>query len=709
MSVLKRYGHLAVYLGLIVLVPQSSFALKCYVVSGLDFDHNGAFSNVKQYYSYKNANVRGEKCIIVDCYRNKTCTYSLEAQLTQLKNLESSSPDQRKNDIAIFQVGHGNEGGSVQLNGGTEENVFSFLNDLAKERKVFANLDSCFSGDVMREKLLWDMTNKSNSDSTKNLCLQTSSNFNRTSNALAPDPMYYLNVHKHSQKEIKNGKDLAKSMLANNAKWMNSTQSSMPQFPDVRIYPSQMMSSASTWSRLGLDQYLYAKNKGHADAYLLLDLQYFDSTISDSFQSGALGFKNEMNKRSYEYYKKRGVLEDDFEIPDTLGAEYIKLTRAENVNAQLITDKIMELMAVIENHMSNIQEHSYADFLKLMSLPLHNHGDYFDATTFQHLRTLDQIARQELKTRLTIHDFEFMMKNFPDLMKKSLTRELIEIETKLRELNRNGQQDSLKYTSSILGTILNFKSGNVYSDIAKSFEKMTSAKYELGTVLISLPRMLPEKNREDWMVIKLQDASRLDSNFPPFSDYYTTDQLNNYLRQNIINNADFTEVDENPYKERRKALVAALFNATEIGGEEHKSERYESAWNAWQVRTLERHDSQFGSEHFSILNHSLLDETRYQACQNFVFPTPFSMARPEYEIFVTTHPKKIIGIKILPSQIKTLKIYDLSRNVVPESTYTTKHMKESVTIDYSKLKLGTYILVLTDNTETNQIRKFVSN
>lgn len=159
---MDRYKSLLIF---IFFSLKSVFAFDCYVVSDFEnFKGNTREFALKHMplLHTKTSIINGQQCVIVNSW----------------DNLKSSIEKHSKKDseLVIYQGSHGGPGGKIYINNETVpgEKILTILNDLSDSRKVFAALESCHSGDILKMKIRSDSLN---SNSTKNLCLFTSSNF----------------------------------------------------------------------------------------------------------------------------------------------------------------------------------------------------------------------------------------------------------------------------------------------------------------------------------------------------------------------------------------------------------------------------------------------------------------------------------------------------------------------------------------------------
>lgn len=117
----------------------------CFVISGAKFDHNGALRRLSNAEKTGRYSFAGYQCRIFDSYA---------ALKTYLPNagIPYDSP------IFIIQTAHGGMGGTGQLNGGTlsANQINKEIRDISANYRVAFLNQSCYSGSVLQEKLIWD-------------------------------------------------------------------------------------------------------------------------------------------------------------------------------------------------------------------------------------------------------------------------------------------------------------------------------------------------------------------------------------------------------------------------------------------------------------------------------------------------------------------------------------------------------------------------
>ncbi len=184
----------------------------CVIISGAKIDHNNVFD--LPMYKQDTINIGNHNCTIVDGWT--------EAVLIA----EMLPPG----DLLIVQGTHGGSDGTFACNSGdaTADEVLTNLNRLSKRHKVGAAIDSCFSGEIMRKKLIADVGEETKN--LENLCLVTSSQLGRITYGGKNDLSNVLS-------RAKAGQTLEQIFLESN---------------------SGMISSAA-WSEAGIPQYLMNK------------------------------------------------------------------------------------------------------------------------------------------------------------------------------------------------------------------------------------------------------------------------------------------------------------------------------------------------------------------------------------------------------------------------------------------------------------------
>lgn len=125
---------------------------ECIVISGLEKDESNAF------WSFKDQNLY------------KGCTI-----YKSIKEFSKTGPKDKVIDLRV--ISHGKEDGTLRCDAGDETpaEVINTLNSIGENNKIFVSLDSCYSEQVLKEKVLQDHKNLSSSKAQNNLCLYASS------------------------------------------------------------------------------------------------------------------------------------------------------------------------------------------------------------------------------------------------------------------------------------------------------------------------------------------------------------------------------------------------------------------------------------------------------------------------------------------------------------------------------------------------------
>jgi hypothetical protein len=209
--------------GLILLSSYPLLAAECVVISGIDNDGNGAFSD-RNILDPKTSIIAGKKCKVLDGWKE------LDAYVTSMK-LKAGS------DLMIVLGAHG---GSREVDGKkivefscnidapNANQVMDELEKLSKTYKVGAVVDSCYSGDIMRKKLIRDHGNPSLAD---NLCLYTSSSMGRVTFKADNDPLSLLEKAKAGD-----------------------------SIEDMFLKTDTGMISSAAWEEVGVPEYLISKD-----------------------------------------------------------------------------------------------------------------------------------------------------------------------------------------------------------------------------------------------------------------------------------------------------------------------------------------------------------------------------------------------------------------------------------------------------------------
>jgi hypothetical protein len=147
-------------LWLLPVFAQTQSSRPCLIISGDKRDHNGVFD--RPMFKQETTKVGNHLCNVVDGW--------VEAVIIA----EQFPPG----DLLIIQGTHGASDGSYACNSGdvTADEVLTNLKRLSKRHRVGAAIDSCFSGEIMRKKLVNDQFDSKDLDK---LCLVTSSQLGR--------------------------------------------------------------------------------------------------------------------------------------------------------------------------------------------------------------------------------------------------------------------------------------------------------------------------------------------------------------------------------------------------------------------------------------------------------------------------------------------------------------------------------------------------
>ena len=151
----------------------------CYLVSGIENDLNGAFNKIKKELSSKEILLKsGIKCRVFNSWKDLMVQY----------HKESKNFDPKKDQILLSQGAHGNRDGSIACNAGysSSDEIVNAMSEISAKFKTGMALESCYSAEIMKAKLLSDIMNPKSS-TVKNLCLITSSNFGRTTTSREND------------------------------------------------------------------------------------------------------------------------------------------------------------------------------------------------------------------------------------------------------------------------------------------------------------------------------------------------------------------------------------------------------------------------------------------------------------------------------------------------------------------------------------------
>ncbi len=205
---------------LLMLSGQRLWALDCLVVSGLKHDSNDAFISKKILVPSKSV-VAGKECKIFESWTE------LQKYTDETKGLGP--------DLLIIQGAHG--GLNYELNDvtfscdaetATADGVLIYLSTLSQKYQVGAVINSCYSGEMMRKKLINDQLGDI---SDQNLCLYTSSTIGRTSYSDDKDFLSQLETVKPGQ-----------------------------TMEDIFLQVDAGMISSAAWNEIDLPQYLVTRS-----------------------------------------------------------------------------------------------------------------------------------------------------------------------------------------------------------------------------------------------------------------------------------------------------------------------------------------------------------------------------------------------------------------------------------------------------------------
>lgn len=211
---MRIFSLLAFFLVLI----SDTQAAECLVVSGLEKDTEHAFVGQKIFTAEVSA-IAGKKCHVFNNWK-------------ELSAFAQSRP--KGSELLIAQGAHGmkTDEGEVRFdcNAGTPsaDEVLKSLQNLSQSYKVAAVIQSCYSGEIMKKKLIQDHLQN---DGLENLCLYTSSSVGRVSTG--------------SQEEM--------AKLLEGAKAGDTLE-------DLFMKTRAGMISSAAWEEVGLPSYLQKKD-----------------------------------------------------------------------------------------------------------------------------------------------------------------------------------------------------------------------------------------------------------------------------------------------------------------------------------------------------------------------------------------------------------------------------------------------------------------
>jgi hypothetical protein len=155
----------------------------CALILGDKHDWNSAFSAItngivkESREKVEGVSVGSFKCFPYDSWQ------AADRSLKEKILLSSSGKLNPEDEVLFLQFAHGYEGtGNPNLNNRSQlvssKIILKIINTYATQAKVSAVLDSCYSGEYLRRKLLEDIESVTPEDAKKNVCLTTTSPFN---------------------------------------------------------------------------------------------------------------------------------------------------------------------------------------------------------------------------------------------------------------------------------------------------------------------------------------------------------------------------------------------------------------------------------------------------------------------------------------------------------------------------------------------------
>ncbi len=150
---------------LLLAAPAPALAFQCLVISGLKQDHNGALKDHVDLLTGKRK-IAGHPCRAFGSW----------------KDLETYVQEKAKDGERLFilQAAHGGEGGKAfcDKSNTSGDEILGALERMSERHPITTALKSCYSGDILRLKLIKDSI-KPDHPSVSKLCLITSSPFGR--------------------------------------------------------------------------------------------------------------------------------------------------------------------------------------------------------------------------------------------------------------------------------------------------------------------------------------------------------------------------------------------------------------------------------------------------------------------------------------------------------------------------------------------------
>lgn len=179
---MRRISVLILLFSFSVFGSKTTFGRQCLIVSGShqvdeknsgDGDPaHGAIHEMHPQLANETGGLAGLSCRYFDSWSDLT---------KFVQGTTNGAPNVEKNEsLLVAQVAHGHEGGTCACNAGysSGEEVLGHLQGLSSQHPVFSVMFSCYSGDLLRKKLVSDQKMPSD-PSIDHLCLMTGSFFGR--------------------------------------------------------------------------------------------------------------------------------------------------------------------------------------------------------------------------------------------------------------------------------------------------------------------------------------------------------------------------------------------------------------------------------------------------------------------------------------------------------------------------------------------------
>lgn len=260
-------------------ISFSAMAAECFVISGVEKDRSHSLKD-RTLFQNESSKIAGKNCTVVKSWKE------LNEKITA-KKLQKGS------DILIVQGAHGvnffddNKGQTAKFlcdaEEPTAEEVLGHLKKLSGDYRVGATIHSCYSGEIMKQKLLQDETSDENLDK---LCLYTSSSTGRITYGQDQDILAQL-------KSARPGQTLENLFLKVRSGMISSAAWSEIGLPDyfAKETVEQGYKTLQALDKITRGEYSCESNLGAANAALCAAPGITDGIFEDlmTFQNPVIG------------------------------------------------------------------------------------------------------------------------------------------------------------------------------------------------------------------------------------------------------------------------------------------------------------------------------------------------------------------------------------------------------------------------------------